>query len=167
VQVQWNVCHALSNLFSNETVKLQDMDWAPSVFSILLLLLRDASNFKIRIQAASALAVPATPLAYGRSFPDVVKGVEHTLQSLHSDRETTPANFKYKRSLENQLTSTMLHLLSLVSSCHFEALSEFLIRVRNWQLLLLIQLFSSLDFKGLVTRIVLWCRMKPDRKPHF
>ncbi|CAB80476.1 hypothetical protein [Arabidopsis thaliana] len=135
--VQWNVCHALSNLFSNETVKLQDMDWAPSVFSILLLLLRDASNFKIRIQAASALAVPATPLgdfdslslslsnhvailiwriefvclilyvfwdSYGRSFPDVVKGVEHTLQSLHSDRETTPANFKYKRSLENQVT---------------------------------------------------------------
>ncbi|XP_010436900.1 PREDICTED: HEAT repeat-containing protein 6 isoform X2 [Camelina sativa] len=126
VKVQWNVCHALSNLFSNETIKLQDMDWAPSVFSILLLLLRDASNFKIRIQAAAALAVPGTPLAYGRSFPDVVKGVEHTLQSLHYDRETTPTNFKYKRSLENQLTSTMLHLLSLVSSCHFEALTEFL-----------------------------------------
>lgn len=35
---------------------------APSVFSILLLLLRDASNFKIRIQAAAALAVPVTPL---------------------------------------------------------------------------------------------------------
>ncbi|KFK23021.1 hypothetical protein AALP_AAs74321U000100, partial [Arabis alpina] len=62
VKVQWNVCHALSNLFSNETIKLQDMDWAPSVFSILLLLLRDASNFKIRIQAAAALAVPTTPL---------------------------------------------------------------------------------------------------------
>ncbi|KAL1220751.1 hypothetical protein V5N11_035550 [Cardamine amara subsp. amara] len=128
VKVQWNVCHALSNLFSNETIKLQDMDWAPSVFSILLLLLRDASNFKIRIQAAAALAVPATPLAYGRSFPDVVKGVEHTLQSLNSDRETTPTNFKYKRSLENQLTSTMLHLLSQVSSCHCEALTDFLLR---------------------------------------
>ncbi|CAI9786719.1 unnamed protein product [Fraxinus pennsylvanica] len=58
VKVQWNVCHALSNLFSNKTLKLQDMDWAPSVFSILLLLLRDSSNFKIRIQAAAALAVP-------------------------------------------------------------------------------------------------------------
>lgn len=33
---------------------------APSVFSILLLLLRNSSNFKIRIQAAAALAVPAT-----------------------------------------------------------------------------------------------------------
>ncbi|CAH8317896.1 unnamed protein product [Eruca vesicaria subsp. sativa] len=128
VKVQWNVCHALSNLFSNETVKLQDMDWAPSVFSILLLLLRDASNFKIRIQAAAALAVPVTPLAYGRSFPDVVKGVWHTLQNLNSDRETTPANFKYKKSLENQLTSTMLHLLSLVSSSHCEALTDFLVK---------------------------------------
>ncbi|CAH2051103.1 unnamed protein product, partial [Thlaspi arvense] len=128
VKVQWNVCHALSNLFSNETVKLQDMDWAPSVFSILLLLLRDASNLKIRIQAAAALAVPATPLAYGRSFLYVVKGVEHTLQSLNSDRETTPTNFKYKRSLENQLTSTMLHLLSLVSSCHCDALTDFLLK---------------------------------------
>ncbi|KAF8114014.1 hypothetical protein N665_0043s0084 [Sinapis alba] len=128
VKVQWNVCHALSNLFSNETVKLQDMDWAPSVFSILLLLLRDASNFKIRIQAAAALAVPVTPLAYGRSFPDVVKGVWHTLQNLNSDRETTPTNFKYKRSLENQLTSTMLHLLSLVSSGRCEALTDFLLK---------------------------------------
>nr|VDC75169.1 unnamed protein product [Brassica rapa] len=128
VKVQWNVCHALSNLFSNETVKLQDMDWTPSVFSILLLLLRDASNFKIRIQAAAALAVPVTPLAYGRSFPDVVKGVWHTLQNLNSDRETTPTNFKYKKSLENQLTSTMLHLLSLVSSGRCEALTDFLLK---------------------------------------
>ncbi|XP_056859186.1 uncharacterized protein LOC130494587 isoform X1 [Raphanus sativus] len=128
VKVQWNVCHALSNLFSNETVKLQDMDWAPSVFSILLLLLRDASNFKIRIQAAAALAVPVTPLAYRRSFPDVVKGVWHTLQNLNSDRETTPTNFEYKRSLENQLTSTMLHLLSLVSSGRCEALTDFLLK---------------------------------------
>lgn len=33
---------------------------APAVFSILLLLLRDSLNFKIRIQAAAALAVPST-----------------------------------------------------------------------------------------------------------
>lgn len=33
---------------------------AASLFSILLLLLRDSSNFKIKIQAAAALAVPET-----------------------------------------------------------------------------------------------------------
>ncbi|XP_065858384.1 uncharacterized protein [Euphorbia lathyris] len=27
VKVQWNVCHALSNLFLNETLRLQEMDW--------------------------------------------------------------------------------------------------------------------------------------------
>ncbi|KAB2609005.1 hypothetical protein D8674_012173 [Pyrus ussuriensis x Pyrus communis] len=27
VKIQWNVCHALSNLFLNETLRLQDMDW--------------------------------------------------------------------------------------------------------------------------------------------
>lgn len=33
---------------------------APSVYSILLLLLRDSTNYKIRIHAAAALAVPAS-----------------------------------------------------------------------------------------------------------
>ncbi|XP_056698588.1 uncharacterized protein [Spinacia oleracea] len=63
VKVQWNVCHALSNLFLNESLRMQRMDWASSIYSILLLLLRDSSNFKIRIQAAAALTVPSTVLA--------------------------------------------------------------------------------------------------------
>lgn len=39
-------------------MNVYDFGRAPSVFGILLLLLRDSSNFKIRIQAAAALAVP-------------------------------------------------------------------------------------------------------------
>lgn len=27
LQVQWNVCHALSNLFLNESLRMQRMDW--------------------------------------------------------------------------------------------------------------------------------------------
>ncbi|XP_022159609.1 HEAT repeat-containing protein 6 isoform X2 [Momordica charantia] len=60
VKVQWNVCHAVSNLFLNETLRLHDMDRVSSLFNILLLLLRDSSNFKVRIQAAAALSVPAS-----------------------------------------------------------------------------------------------------------
>ncbi|XP_052210867.1 uncharacterized protein LOC127813768 isoform X2 [Diospyros lotus] len=101
VKVQWNVCHALSNLFLNETLKLGDMDWAPSVFSTLLLLLRDSPNYKIRIQAAAALAVPANILEYGESFSDVIQGVELTIENLSSD-QITPSNFKYRIALEKQ-----------------------------------------------------------------
>ncbi|KAJ8768399.1 hypothetical protein K2173_021552 [Erythroxylum novogranatense] len=128
VKVQWNVCYALSNLFLNETLSLQDMDWAPSVFSVLLLLLRDSSNFKIKIQAASALAVPASVLAYGKSFPDVVQGVLHVLESRGSDKILSPSCFKYQFALEKQVTSTMLHVLSLASDADDQPLREFLLK---------------------------------------
>ncbi|KAG8381701.1 hypothetical protein BUALT_Bualt05G0000100 [Buddleja alternifolia] len=152
VKVQWNVCHALSNLFFNKTLKLRDMDWASSVFSILLLLLRDSSNFKIRIQAAAALAVPETLNDYGRSYYDVVKGVEHVIENFKSDRISEPSNFKYWIALEKQgfqsteqrhqlrqaslnllsakikLTSTMLHLLVLAARCDHQAIQDFLIK---------------------------------------
>ncbi|XP_076881431.1 uncharacterized protein LOC143529544 [Bidens hawaiensis] len=128
VKVQWNVCHALSNLFLNETLKLQDTDWAPSVFSILLLLLRDSSNFKIRIQAAAALATLPTILHYGKSYSDVVQGVLHTLENLGSDRMFAPSSFKYRVALEKQLTSTMLHVLGLASGSIDHPIHDFLIK---------------------------------------
>lgn len=128
VKVQWNVCHALSNLFFNKTLKLQDQDWAASVFSILLLLLRDSSNFKIRIQAAAALAVPETMKDYGRSYYDVVKSVEHVVENFNSNQISAPSNFKYLIALEKQLTSTMLHLLGLAARCDLQTVQEFLIK---------------------------------------
>lgn len=38
-QVQWNVCHALGNLFLNETLRLQDMDWYVRMKQMLLMFL--------------------------------------------------------------------------------------------------------------------------------
>ncbi|XVE64543.1 hypothetical protein DITRI_Ditri07aG0108700 [Diplodiscus trichospermus] len=128
VKVQWNVCHALSNLFLNNTIQLQDMDWAPSVFGILLLLLRDSSNFKIRIQAAAALAVPASALDYGKSFPDIVQGLELVVENLGSDPVLVPSSFKYRIALEKQLTSTLLHVLSLASATDHQPLKDFLVK---------------------------------------
>ncbi|XP_042036103.1 HEAT repeat-containing protein 6-like isoform X2 [Salvia splendens] len=128
VKVQWNVCHALSNLFLNKSLKLQDMDWSSSVFSILLLLLRDSSNFKIRIQAVSALAVPETINDYGKSYYDVVKSVQHVLENFKSDQISEPSNFKYRIALEKQLTSTMLHLLGLTSKCDQQAIQDLLVK---------------------------------------
>ncbi|KAG4133910.1 hypothetical protein ERO13_D08G120500v2 [Gossypium hirsutum] len=128
VKVQWNVCHALSNMFLNKTIQLQDMDWAPSVFGILLLLLRDSSNFKIRIQAAAALAVPEAAVDYGKSFPDIVQGLEHVVENLGSDSILAPSSFKYRIALEKQSTSTLLHVLSLASATDHKPLKDFLVK---------------------------------------
>ncbi|XP_011074984.1 HEAT repeat-containing protein 6 isoform X2 [Sesamum indicum] len=144
VKVQWNVCHALSNLFLNKTLKLRDMDWASPVFSILLLLLRDSSNFKIRIQAATALAVPETIRDYGKSYFDVVKSVEHVVENFKSDQISDPSNFKYWIALEKQLTSTMLHLLGLAARCDHRATQDFLIKKASFLELWIKDLCSSL-----------------------
>lgn len=127
VKVQWNVCHALSNLFLNETFKLRDMDWAPSVYNILLSLLCDSSNFKIKIQAAAALAVPASVLDYGSSFADVLQSVEEMLENLNSQQISSPSSFRYRIALQKQLTSTMLHLLGLVSAADRQLVHEILV----------------------------------------
>ncbi|CAJ1978456.1 unnamed protein product [Sphenostylis stenocarpa] len=127
VKVQWNVCHALGNLFLNETLRLQDMDWSPLVFGILLQLLHDSSNFKIRIQAAAALAVPVSVLDYGQSFSKIVQSVEHVLENIDKDQMSGPSNFKYRISLQKQLTLTMLHVLQFISSSKDQQLKDFLV----------------------------------------
>ncbi|KAL6659008.1 hypothetical protein ACP70R_003048 [Stipagrostis hirtigluma subsp. patula] len=128
VKVQWNVCHALSNLFMNDTLRLQDMPWASSVYSILLLLIRDSNNYKIRMHAAVALAVPVSRLDYGSSFPDVVRGLVHALESLSSNNSSVPSNFKQKDNLEKQLTFTALHLLGFISPNDDPSMKDFLIK---------------------------------------
>ncbi|WOK95364.1 hypothetical protein Cni_G04071 [Canna indica] len=128
VKVQWNVCHALSNLFMNGTIKLHQMSWAPTVYSILLLLLRDSTNFKIRIHAAVALAVPTSRTDYGSSFSDVVQSIEHVRESLVSDDSSTPSNFKYKDNLAKQMTLTTLHVLGFVSPNDEQGLIDFLVK---------------------------------------
>ncbi|XP_031494860.1 uncharacterized protein LOC116260555 [Nymphaea colorata] len=128
VKVQWNVCHALANLFQNETLLLHAMPWAPSVYSILLLLIRDSSNFKIRIHAASALAVPAERSDYGDSFADVLQGLVHVLEILNSDQVIIPSSLKYRDALEEQLGSTTMHVLSLTSPDDPRPVKDFLLK---------------------------------------
>ncbi|KAF7828083.1 HEAT repeat-containing protein 6 isoform X1 [Senna tora] len=143
VKVQWNACHALGNLFLNETLRLQDMDWAPFVFGTLLQLLRDSSNFKIRIQAAAALAVPVTVHDYGLSFSDIVQGVEHVTENLSVDSNSAPSSFKYRVALQKQLTLTMLHVLSLTSSADHDPLKAFL--VKEWKNYFFLDFFFFTD----------------------
>eukprot|EP00250_Pteridium_aquilinum_P000734 c10890_g1_i1 orf=147-3497(+) len=128
VKVQWNVCHALGNLFLNKSIGISEMTWATSVFSILLLLLRDSKNFKIRIQAAAALAVPETRRDYGESFCDVLQALVLALDSLNSSEAPIPSAFKYMHALSEQLSNTCLHVLGLAEHQDYEHLQDFLIK---------------------------------------
>ncbi|KAG6418405.1 hypothetical protein SASPL_120609 [Salvia splendens] len=134
-EVQWNVCHALSNLFLNKSLKLQDMDWTSSVFSILLLLLRDSSNFKIRIQATAALAAPETIngeimenhiMMLLKVWSMLLRTLNQIrLQNLLTSNTGLPCKSRSAwKILINFLTSTMLHLLALASRCDQRAVQD-------------------------------------------
>uniref|UniRef100_A0A0D9X4H2 DUF4042 domain-containing protein n=1 Tax=Leersia perrieri TaxID=77586 RepID=A0A0D9X4H2_9ORYZ len=129
-KVKSNAVRALGYLlrfirFNNHSDTVDDPR-ASSVYSILLLLLRDSNNYKIRMHAAVALAVPVSRLDYGSSFPDVVRGIEHVLESLSSNSLSSPLNFKHRDNLEKQVTFTALHLFSFVSPKDDQSLRDFL-----------------------------------------
>ncbi|GBG68634.1 hypothetical protein CBR_g3175 [Chara braunii] len=102
VKVQWNVCHALGNVFRNKSIRLASMPWALSVYHILLLLLRNSANFKVRIHAAAALAVPQHREDYGGAFGDIMRSLTHALESLDSEEGNQPSDFRYRATLVEQ-----------------------------------------------------------------
>ena len=83
-KVQWNACHAMANLFRNPTTAAGDSAWSPLVVRMLLMLLRDTRNFKIRMHAAATLATLGERCEFGNAYPDTVSIVTVALESLES-----------------------------------------------------------------------------------
>uniref|UniRef100_A0A0E0AQW7 DUF4042 domain-containing protein n=1 Tax=Oryza glumipatula TaxID=40148 RepID=A0A0E0AQW7_9ORYZ len=161
-KVKSNAVRALGYLlrfirFNNHSDTVDDPR-ASSVYSILLLLLRDSNNYKIRMHAAVALAVPVSRLDYGSSFPDVVRGIEHVLESLSSNSLSSPSNFKHRGNLEKQVTFTALHLFSFVSPKDDQSLRDFLIKkasfLEDW-LKSLFSLFNNVEDQPLANEAII------------
>ncbi|CAI9786718.1 unnamed protein product [Fraxinus pennsylvanica] len=82
---------------------------------------------------------------YGRSYYDVLQGVEHILENFSRDQISAPSNFKYLIALEKQLTSTMLHMLGLASRTDHQAVQDFLVKKASFLVEWLKGLCSSLE----------------------
>jgi hypothetical protein len=84
-KTQWNACHAMGALFRNRTTGAAAGTWSPLVVRMLLMIMRDTRNFKIRMHAAAALAEPASRAEFGNSYPDTVSILTCALESLEVD----------------------------------------------------------------------------------
>ncbi|KHN19281.1 hypothetical protein glysoja_012201 [Glycine soja] len=65
---------------------------------------------------------------YGLSFSEIVQSVEHVMENIDDDQISGPSNFKYRVSLQKQLTLTMLHILRFTSSTNDQNLKDFLVK---------------------------------------
>ncbi|KAJ3081547.1 HEAT repeat-containing protein 6 [Quaeritorhiza haematococci] len=59
VKTRWNACHALGNMFTNAFFPLETASWSTNIFTALLSALGKCKNFKVRINAATALEIVA------------------------------------------------------------------------------------------------------------
>mmetsp|Transcript_2858 Transcript_2858/g.17766 ORF Transcript_2858/g.17766 Transcript_2858/m.17766 type:complete len:841 (-) Transcript_2858:292-2814(-) len=140
VKVQWNGCYALGTVLGCSEV-LHVLPYAvPSATRILMLLVRDCLNFKIRMHAASALGVPTRREDFAETYPDVLLVLTSALETIDAEdcpstaflggiqHQTTYADIKYKPMLRGQLLSTLLHALSLGTSADMKLVHDTLLR---------------------------------------
>lgn len=111
MKVRWNVCYSLGCLLGNTDIVSANHVDVDSVFAALLSSLNTCSNFKVRIQAASALAVPKERDIYGRAMQTVWSG---TLTALEGTKQQVDyRELQHQEQLREQLCATICHLLSL------------------------------------------------------
>lgn len=144
-KVQWNACHAMAALFRNPSTAAGDSAWSPLVVRMLLMLMRDTRNFKIRMHAAATLATVGERSEFGNAYPDVVSIVTAALESLetmesletghsHSqggDGESALADLRYKPQLGAQLAATLLRVLAMGTAEDAGSVRDTLLKKRD------------------------------------
>uniref|UniRef100_L7M280 HEAT repeat-containing protein 6 n=1 Tax=Rhipicephalus pulchellus TaxID=72859 RepID=L7M280_RHIPC len=111
MKVRWNACYSLGCLLGSTDVISADYVDVVSVFSALLSSLNSCSNFKVRIQAAAALAVPKVRSTYGDQMQTVWCG---TLTAVEGTKQSVDyRELQHQEQLREQLCATICHLLSL------------------------------------------------------
>jgi hypothetical protein len=84
MKVVWNAACAAAAGLQNDAVLLHPVaaESTPGLLRMLVLLVRDSGNYKIKTHAAAALAAPQDRAAYGEVFVDALMVVLSGLQAL-------------------------------------------------------------------------------------
>ena len=135
--MQWNACHAMGALFRNPTTSASKSAWSPLVIRMLLMLMRDTRNFKIRMHAAATLGVPGTREEFGNAYPDTVSIVAGAVEGSELDAwgEDAAAGdadlIRYRPQLAARLTATLLRVLAMGTPEDAGAVRDTLVRKRG------------------------------------
>lgn len=92
---------------------LDSAPWSGDAFSSLCHVVTSCKNFKVRINSAAALAVPARRGCYGDA--ERFRRVWHSLATALENSEDTNdfLEYRYSASLRHTLSQALLHLLSI------------------------------------------------------
>ena len=112
MKVRWNACHAASNVFKNASLPYATAAWRPTLLEALCKLASNYKNFKVRINAALALAAPAKRAVFGEQL---AYAWGHLLEALETAQNITDFNeFKHRDTLLRQICLTLCRVVSLL-----------------------------------------------------
>lgn len=124
MKLRWNACYAVSNMFKNTLLNFGGAPWTRDLMITLCGVVKDCKNFKVRINAALALGSPAERSHYGdcRLFAFVWESLVIALET--SEDITDFAEFKYRNNLNNQICTSILHLVILLQAIDLDLLHQ-------------------------------------------
>ncbi|ORY00264.1 ARM repeat-containing protein [Basidiobolus meristosporus CBS 931.73] len=124
-KTRWNACHATANFLRNPWFPIGQTHWTETVYDALLKSIQECRNFKVRIHACLALALPDSREKYSTTaqYKRIVATLVHALENVHDMNNTDFSEFKYQRQLASQLRTTLIHLLSLQTPKDQDALA--------------------------------------------
>ncbi|KAF9537656.1 HEAT repeat-containing protein 6 [Mortierella hygrophila] len=125
---RWNACYAMQNALLNPDFPIgstagtsyaldSDMvSWTKDVYGALLQAIQQSKNFKVRINACAALAVPKTRAKFGDQalFRNIVQVLMNAVQNLDNEQgQHEFGEFQYRGQLETKLLRCLDHLLQV------------------------------------------------------
>ncbi|XP_061163365.1 HEAT repeat-containing protein 6-like [Saccostrea echinata] len=127
MKLRWNACYAVSNMFKNTLLNFGGAPWTQDLMVTLCAVVKDCKNFKVRINAALALGSPSERGHYGdcQLFSFVWESLVIALET--SEDITDFAEFKYRNNLNNQICTSILHLVTLLQAIDLDILHHLLL----------------------------------------
>lgn len=127
VKVRWNAAYALGNLFSNPDLALHRFPWTATALAALNAVMGSTENYKVRINATRALAVPRTRQDYSTQFFPTLLTLCRSLRAISdeprlpfpphsSTRDVMKADIVrgHQTSLQTQIASSIVHMISML-----------------------------------------------------
>lgn len=116
MKVKWNACYAIGNCMRNSHMFSPDLcsffDWQSLIFPALCGIIVEFPNFKVRINAAAALAVPERREQFTSEHFATVWGA--LLESLEQSDHIADFNeYMHRDNLVDQLCLTLAHHIVL------------------------------------------------------
>ncbi|CAG8513418.1 4626_t:CDS:10, partial [Ambispora leptoticha] len=151
LKARWNACYAAANMLRNQNFPIGSNDWTTTLYDSLSKAVRSSKNFKVRINACLALAMPNSREKFGnvRMFSRIFEVIVVALENADNMTETGFEEYKYQVNLKLQLLETYEHLKKLVTDDDKVYIQPLIERVSNCPAFKNIEILAMKSNQGL------------------